>query len=94
MYKMKTLLFHIPVSKHKINFEKRTYRNYMFIKFSHVKVTQRVYLIQQMSSGIYPGVELPSRSTMFDIRKSANRGKGQGSWAGPKRTVRTPENLQ
>ena len=51
-------------------------------------------MIQQMSSGIYPGVELPSRSTMFDIRKSANRGKGQGSWAGPKRTVRTPENLQ
>ena len=79
--------------------EQRTFINYMFIKFSHVKVTQRVQMIQQMFSGKFPGVKLPSRSTMFDIRKKylahgslANRGKGSG--AGPKRTVRTPETLQ
>jgi len=31
--------------------EQRTFINYMFIKFSHVKVTQRVQMIQQIFSG-------------------------------------------
>ena len=32
----------------RITVEQRTFINYMLIKFSHVKVTQRVQMIQQM----------------------------------------------
>jgi len=70
----------------------------MFIKYSHVKVSERVPLIQRLFANEFPGVKLPCKATMFNMRKKylshgslENRIKRSG--AGPKRTVRTPENL-
>jgi len=82
----------------RFSIQQRTFINYMFIKYSHVKVSERVPLIQRLFANEFPGVKLPCKATMFNMRKKyfshgslENRIKRSG--AGPKRTVRTPENL-
>ena len=79
--------------------EQRTFINYLFIRFSHVKVDLRVRMIQNRFSEKFPGLKIPCRKTMFNIRRKyithgTVENKIKGSKAGPKKSVRTPENLE
>ena len=49
--------------------QQRAFINYMFIKYSHVKVSERVPLIQRLFANEVPGVKLPCKATMFNMRK-------------------------
>ena len=46
--------------------QQRALINYMFIKYSHVKVSERVPLIQRLFANEVPGVKLPCKATMFN----------------------------
>ena len=77
--------------------QQRTFINYLFIKFSHVKVYLRVEMIRNQFAATFPGFKIPCRRTMFNIRRKylfheTMENRNKGSKAGPYRLVRAPEN--
>ena len=83
----------------RISVQQRTFKNYLFFKFSHVKVYLRVEMIRNQFAATFSGFKIPCRRTMFNIwRKYLFHGtienRIKGSKAGPKRSVRTLENLE
>ena len=65
----RTTLLSTMAAELRFSGQQGSFLKYMFIKLSHVKVSQRVIMIEQLFSSEFSGVKLPCKATMFNIRK-------------------------